>query len=103
MVRRDFLEELTPNFPPKTIYSYDENYQYHADRQMLMDEVLVGTFNSFLRKLKEPAFSYKITADEKFFWTSGQMGSAGRRLSITLQMLLISQSQHIDFLLSCLA
>jgi hypothetical protein len=67
MGRQDFLEELTPNFPPKAIYSYDENYQYNADRQMLMDEVLVGTFNSFVRELKELAFSYRITADEKFF------------------------------------
>lgn len=66
MPREEFLEELTPGFPPKNIYSYDEEVRYRYDRQMLMDEVLFGTFELYVRHVEEKKFSYKITADEKF-------------------------------------
>lgn len=66
MPRKEFLQELTPDFPPKKIYSFDENFRYTCDRQMLMDEVLLGTFESYERHVEEAKFSYKITADEKF-------------------------------------
>jgi hypothetical protein len=65
-MRENFLEELTPNFPPKKIYSYDENVRYMCDRKALMDEVLAGTFEVYVREVKEAKFSYKITADENF-------------------------------------
>lgn len=67
MPREEFLEELTDNFPPKNIYSYDENFRYECDRKKLMDEVLVGTFESYVRHVEDTNFSYKITAEKKFF------------------------------------
>lgn len=66
MPREEFLEELTPNFPPKEAYSYDENARYTCERQKLMDEVLLGTFESYILNVEYAKFSYKITADEKF-------------------------------------
>ena len=65
-MREKFLDELTPNFPPKKIYSYDENVRYTCDRKALMDEVLAGTFEEYVREVEEAKFSYKITADENF-------------------------------------
>lgn len=66
MVREGFLEELTDNFPPKNIYSYDEDFRYAYDRKLLMDKVLLGTFESYVRYVEDSKFSYKITVDEKF-------------------------------------
>ena len=66
MSREEFLEELTDDFPPKNIYSYDEDARYIYDRKLLMDEVLLGTFESYVRRVEVAKFSYKITADEKF-------------------------------------
>jgi len=65
-MRENFLDELTPNFPPRQIYSYDENVRYTCDRKALMDEVLAGTFEEYVREVEEAKFSYKITADENF-------------------------------------
>lgn len=66
MPREEFLDELTDNFPPRNIYSYDEDVRYTYDRKRLMDEVLLGTFESYARHVEEAKFSYKITADAKF-------------------------------------
>lgn len=66
MAREEFLEELTDNFPPKSIYSYDENVRYTYDRKLLMEEVLLGTFESYARHVEDAKFSYKITADKEF-------------------------------------
>lgn len=65
-MREKFLDELTPNFPPKKIYSYDENTRYTCERKALMDAVLAGTFEEYVREVEEAKFSYKITADENF-------------------------------------
>ncbi|WP_198118976.1 hypothetical protein [Massilia rhizosphaerae] len=66
MPREELLEELTDNFPPKNIYTYDEDVRYTYDRKRLMDEVLLGTFESYVRHVEDEKFSYKITADKKF-------------------------------------
>lgn len=65
-MRKNFLDELTPNFPPRKIYSYDENIRYTCERKALMDAVLAGAFEEYVREVKEAKFSYKITADENF-------------------------------------
>ena len=65
-MREKFLDELTPNFPPKKIYSYDENMRYTYERKALMDAVLAGTFEEYVREVEEAKFSYKITADANF-------------------------------------
>jgi hypothetical protein len=75
-----FLEELTPDFPPAHIYSYDENVRYTCERQTLMDEVLEGTFESFVREVREAGFSYRITADEYF---SLEVAAGGQRWTRT--------------------
>ncbi|KQV50028.1 hypothetical protein ASC93_10920 [Massilia sp. Root335] len=35
-------------------------------RRLLMNEVLLGTFESYVRHVEDAEFSYKITADDKF-------------------------------------
>lgn len=67
MPREEFLEELTDNFPPKNLYSYDEDVRYTYDRKLLMDKVLLGTFESYIRHVEHAKFSYKITVDNNFY------------------------------------
>ncbi|MGJ9417681.1 hypothetical protein ACHAC9_07945 [Massilia sp. CMS3.1] len=66
MAREEFLEELSEDFPPQRIYSYDENARYLTDRRELMDAVLDGTFQTYECAVKECEFRYKISADVDF-------------------------------------
>lgn len=66
MPREEMLDELTDNFPCKRIYSFDEQFRYDTDRAMLMDEVLEGTFETYIRVEAEMKFSYKITGTDVF-------------------------------------
>jgi len=66
MAREEFLDELSDDFPSQRIYSYDENFRYEADRRLLMDAVLEGTFEEYEYNVEESDFSYKITADADF-------------------------------------
>lgn len=66
MSREHFLDELSDDFPPRTIYSYDETARYNAERLALIDAVLDGSFEKYECKVKDSEFSYKITADAVF-------------------------------------
>lgn len=66
MPREEMLDELTDDFPCKRIYKFDEQFRYDTDRAVLMDKVLDGTFEAYVRVEIELNFSYKIIGDEKF-------------------------------------
>jgi hypothetical protein len=66
MSREEFLDELSNEFPPVDIYSYDEAVRYSEERLALMDAVLDGSFDKYECTVKVSEFSYKITADEIF-------------------------------------
>lgn len=66
MSREHFLDELSGEFPPVNIYSFDEAARYNDERLALMDAVLDGSFEQYECTLKESQFSYKITADKIF-------------------------------------
>lgn len=66
MPREEMLDELTDNFPCKRIYNFDEQFRYDTDRAVLMDEVLEGTFETYVRLEEEKNFSYKITGTNVF-------------------------------------
>ena len=66
MAREEFLDELSDDFPPQRIYSYDESFRYDTERRALMDAVLDGTFEKYECAVQESDFSYRITADSVF-------------------------------------
>lgn len=66
MLREHFLDELSDDFPPRTIYSYDETVRYSAERLALIDAVLDGSFGKYECNVQESEFSYTITADAVF-------------------------------------
>lgn len=66
MARKEFLDELSDDFPCKRIYSYDESFRYDTVRRELMDAVLDGAFEKYECVVKESEFSYTITADSNF-------------------------------------
>jgi hypothetical protein len=66
MPREEMLDELTDIFPCKRIYNFDEQFRYDTDRALLMDEVLEGTFEAYVRVEKFLNFSYRIIGEIKF-------------------------------------
>lgn len=66
MAQQEFLNELSDEFPPLHIYSYDENFRYETERLRLMDEVLEGTFETYSRVETQFGFRYTIIADAVF-------------------------------------
>lgn len=66
MAQQEFLDELSDEFPPLQIYSFDENFRYETERLRLMDEVLEGTFETYSRVESEFGFRYTIIADAAF-------------------------------------
>jgi hypothetical protein len=66
MPREEMLNELTDDFPSKHIYNFDEQFRYDTDRIALMDKVLEGTFETYVRVEAEMKFSYEIIGCKKF-------------------------------------
>lgn len=66
MPREEMLDELTDNFPCKRMYNFDEQFRYDTDRAALMDEVLDGTFETYVRVEAGMNFSYKIIGTNVF-------------------------------------
>lgn len=66
MSREHFLDELSDDFPPRTIYSYDETVRYNVERLALIDAVLDGSFEKYECNVQESEFSYTIIADAVF-------------------------------------
>jgi len=66
MPREKMLDELTDDFPCKRIYNFDEQFRYDTDRFILMDKVLEGTFENYVRVEAEMKFSYEIIGCAKF-------------------------------------
>jgi hypothetical protein len=66
MKREEFLDELTDNFPPLAIYSFDEKFRYDSERARLLEEVLTGAFEKYERIEAGGEFRYTIVADSEF-------------------------------------
>lgn len=66
MKREEFLDELTDDFPPQAIYSFDEKFRYDLERARLLEEVLIGIFEKYERIEAGGEFRYTIVADAKF-------------------------------------
>lgn len=66
MKREEFLDELTDNFPPLAIYSFDEKFRYDSERARLLEEVLTGAFEKYERIESGGEFRYTIVADSEF-------------------------------------